>query len=173
EQLWRRKQQEMASLLAQAGAQLVEAGRREVRQGRAANNGTRLASSNMGPRIACLRSDLDASRALAAWSRAAVQLRAERLGDERTSELQTHGEQMTLQVRLASGLRCRAVNLLFGARLRQVRQLVMGAWHLAVQSQSGLRRAEGLRTENTSLRSSLGTSKVAGFRGAFLASRRE
>ncbi|CAE8709052.1 unnamed protein product, partial [Polarella glacialis] len=97
EQLWRRKQQEMASLLAQAGAQLVEAGRREVRQGRAANNGTRLASSNMGPRIACLRSDLDASRALAAWSRAAVQLRAERLGDERTSEFQAHGEQMTLQ----------------------------------------------------------------------------
>merc|ERR1719486_111564 len=66
--LWMRKQQEMAGLLAQAGAQLVQASAHEVHRGRSENNSRRLLQHAAG-RILDLQWISSVSRAFVTWPR--------------------------------------------------------------------------------------------------------
>merc|ERR1712139_764182 len=72
--MWMRKQQEMAALLAQAGAQLVRASANEVHRGRTENN-SRTVIQRAALRVLSLMWCATAAKAFAAWSRTILQLR--------------------------------------------------------------------------------------------------
>lgn len=145
EQIWRRKQQEMAALLAQAGAELVAAGRREVHKGRAENSARR-AGQRLGLQLARLRWERDAIRAFVAWARAAAALREERCrySEGECLPFDSHGqagERLPAGSLEHEGARRGDAAAWQSCRMRSFCKNVLLQWACAVERASGQRRS--------------------------------
>eukprot|EP00927_Polykrikos_kofoidii_P018007 TRINITY_DN18270_c0_g2_i1.p1 TRINITY_DN18270_c0_g2~~TRINITY_DN18270_c0_g2_i1.p1 ORF type:complete len:1506 (+),score=225.66 TRINITY_DN18270_c0_g2_i1:236-4519(+) len=142
--MWKRQQQEMASLLAQAGAQLVQVSATQVQQGRVENNARRT-MRNVGGKLSHLHWVSGISFSFGAWSRCAAASRWERARERSSGALEDSGKALAKLVRRGATLRDSALQQRITAREARLRLSILAAWRISASRKRWECALEGIR----------------------------